>query len=291
VSAQRKKLLDKPLRANNMPYQTINERRYYYEKEGKGPPVVLIGGYTSDTTLWTPVRARLAGKFEILLFDNYAIGRSDCGDSGLSLEEMAEDTLLLAERVGFHQPHIIGHSMGGAIAQILAWRHPERLGKVVLAQTFLKVPPSSGLMMQTVLRLFEEGLSARRRAEIILPWLFADNFLTNPQRVETFLASFEKNANPPSLKGLQHQLKALLQFDSTDWYHRITKPALILAGSEDRMNPHEDSVKLSDKIPGALLHVFHDVGHVAPAEDPEEFCRVIANYLGTYYAALPSAIA
>lgn len=262
-----------------MPYHTINHRRYYYEKEGKGPPLLMLAGYTSDITLWTPIRTRLKDQFQLILFDNCGVGRTIYHDHSLSLEEMAEDGLLLAEALGCERPHIVGHSMGGAMAQILAWRFPERLGKVVLAQTFLKVPPASSSMMQTVLKLFAEGLSVRRRAEISMPWIFGDKFLTNPQKVETFLSSFEKTAHPPTLQGLQHQLAALLQFDSSSWYDRITKPLLILASKDDRMSYFKDSAQMAEKIPGAFLHLFDDIGHVAPAEDPAEFCRVIAHYL------------
>lgn len=262
-----------------MPHKNIHHHSYYYEIEGKGPPLLLLSGYTSDISFWTPVRKKLSEHFQLLMVDNLGTGRSCVPPLALSLEEMAEEILLLCDHLSFSNPHIVGHSMGGAMAQYAAWRFPEKLHKVVLAQSFLKLPLSSCLMMQTVLKLYEEGVSARRRAEVVLPWLFGNRFLSNPRSIETFLASFEKTAHPPSLKGLQGQLKALLNFDSSAWYAEITKPVLVLAGREDRLCPFEETKPLSNNIPGASLHIFAQSGHVAPAECPEEFCQVLLNYL------------
>lgn len=262
-----------------MPHKTRHHHHYYYEIEGKGPPLLLIGGYTSDISLWTPIRKKLSNHFQLLMFDNLGAGRSSVPEKDITLEEMAEELLALSEDLVPQKPHILGHSMGGAMVQILLERYPDRVHKAVIAQSFLKIPPASRHMMQAVLRLYEEGVSVRRRAEVVLPWLFGDRFLTNPHSVETFLASFEKTPHPPSLKGLQKQLTALLQFDSSLWYESITKPVLVLAGDEDRVSYLEESKNLSEKISGSFLHIFSGVGHVAPAEAAEEFSQVVINYL------------
>ncbi len=254
-----------------MPYETVRNHHYYYELEGQGPPLLLIGGYTADITFWTPVRKNLSKHSTLIMLDNLGAGRSEVPSSFLPLEVLAEEALLLAEQLGFSKPSILGHSMGGAMAQILALQFPERIDKVIVAQSFLKMPPANASTMETVLKLYEAGVSARLRAEVIWPWLFGNRFLMNPRSKETFLSSFEKTAHPPTLKGLSLQLKALLEFDSTLWYKKISKPLLILSGSEDLLS--------GVPLQGTYTHTFQGVGHVAPAENPSEFCLVVNNYL------------
>lgn len=261
-----------------MPYKTIRQLDIYYELQGKGPPLLLIAGYSCDLSFWAGIREMLAEHFSLLLFDNYGVGRSGCPKGPLTIEQMATDVLSLIDVLQIDRPHILGHSMGGAIAQEIAKQNPSKIGKAILAQTFLKLSPASVSTARALLHLYGEGVSFRRRAEVMMPWLFSDAFLDNSTFCESFLNNLEQNPYKSSLEGLKKQSEALIGFDSHSWCSQIKASTLVLGGEEDRLCPPSQSRLLSEKIPNAKLHLFKGAGHLAPVEQGAAFCKAIADF-------------
>lgn len=264
-----------------MPFTTIRQQSIYYEQDGKGPPLLLIAGYSCDLTFWTPVREELARHFTLVLFDNPGIGRSAIPQDNLTIEQMAEDALALLDALNIDKPHVLGHSMGGAIAQALALEAPARINRTIFAQTFLKISTASKTIMRALLHLYEDGVPFRRRVELMMPWLFSDPFLDNPSFCEQFFAFQENNPYKPTLKGLTKQYEALVRFDSRGWCSGISTPALVIGSGRDRLFSSEESRFLAQAIPYAKLHMLPNAGHVAPIEQPLEFCKCVCEFLKT----------
>lgn len=261
-----------------MPYKTIHDYPIYYEQDGKGPPLVLVAGYYCDLTFWQTIREELAHHFSLLLFDNPGIGRSECPSKTLTIEQMADCALGLAEALHIEKPHVLGHSMGGAIAQTMALKAPTRLNKTIFAQTFLKISPASRAIMRALLHLYEDGVPFRRRVELMMPWLFSDPYLDNPTFCERFFAYQENNPYKPTLEGLTKQYEALVGFDSRPWCAQIMTRSLVIGGKQDRLCAPEQSQILAHSISQAKLEML-DAGHVAPIEQPEAFCKTVCDFL------------
>src|SRR6201996_4547750 len=111
-----------------MPFSTINGIRLHYEATGQGPAVCLINGYRLSGCAWPDAFInQLATRFEVISFDNRGTGRSDKPAGGYGFANMATDILGLLETLHLERVHVLGFSMGGAIAQEFAIRHADRL--------------------------------------------------------------------------------------------------------------------------------------------------------------------
>jgi len=262
-----------------MPYLSIGKERFYYETDGKGPPLVLIAGYSCDLSLWSGIREELARDFQLVLFDHRGVGRTEDVKETFTIETMAEDVVGIIDALHLDHPAVLGHSMGGAVVQVLAHRFRDKIGKTIIAQAVIKLTPVAKAALVGNLHLLQDGVPRKRLAEVIIPWLFSDALIDNPEFCELFIRLQEENPNPAKPEGLAKQCAALMQFDSTSWYPQIQTAPLILAGEEDRMCPPESAEEMAAKIPNAKLHVFRGVGHVSPVECPQAFCQAVRSFL------------
>ena len=120
-----------------MPFSTTNEISLYYDIVGQGPAVCLINGYRLGSGAWPQLFInRLATRCTVLTFDNRGTGHSDKPDTGYEFRNMARDVVGLLDDLQLPRVHLCGFSMGGAIAQEVAIRHPDRVSRLVLFGTF-----------------------------------------------------------------------------------------------------------------------------------------------------------
>src|SRR5262252_10582982 len=121
-----------------MPRISIGHCSLYYERHGMGFPVLFISGLGGFASFWQDQIAAFAKRFEIVTFDHRGIGQSDQARIGYTVERMALDVIRLMDALRIKRAHIVGHSTGGAIAQVLAIDHPSRLASVVLSATWTR---------------------------------------------------------------------------------------------------------------------------------------------------------
>src|SRR5215467_815158 len=121
-----------------MPRISIGDCSLYYERQGVGFPVLFISGLGGFASFWQDQVAAFGKRFEVITFDHRGIGQSDPTRLGYTVERMAADVTGLLDALRIRRAHVIGHSTGGAIAQVLAIEHPSRLASVVLSATWTK---------------------------------------------------------------------------------------------------------------------------------------------------------
>ena len=148
-----------------MAFVSANGVSLRYEVTGKGPPLCLIIGYRLHGAAWPQVFVEnLARHFSVLTFDNRGTGQSEKAAHGYGLDVMAADVAGLLDGLGWSSAHVLGFSMGGAIAQELAIRTPERVNRLVLFATFPGGPFGIPAPWSVQRRLFEvEGPSRPKR--------------------------------------------------------------------------------------------------------------------------------
>src|SRR5258707_13484772 len=118
-----------------MPRISIGDCSLYYERHGLGFPVVFISGLGGFGSFWKDQVAAFGKRFEVITFDHRGIGQSDESRIGYTVERMATDVVRLLDRLEIKRSHGVGHSTGGAVAQILAIKRPNRrTGHVPSAQ-------------------------------------------------------------------------------------------------------------------------------------------------------------
>jgi pimeloyl-ACP methyl ester carboxylesterase len=261
-----------------MPKLNVNGLHLYYEIHGQGYPLVLIAGFTCDIYIWHAILDELSHHFQVIIFDNRGAGESDNPDVSYSIEDMAEDTMGLIQKLGLEKPHILGHSMGGCIAQQIGFKYSQQINKLIISNSLIKFNKVSTLAQELMLKLRQDSASGKRVIEAVVPWLFSNHYLENQLAIQDWIKLLLNPLRLQSVTGTRRQLDALINFDSRKWYKKIQAPTLIIAGEEDILCPH-DSQGLAMGIPHAQFVGFAHQAHLPLIETPHEFNRVIINFL------------
>lgn len=231
--------------------------------EGKAP-VVMIQGTGTHGDAWNPQVDQLQSQYRCLTFDNRGMGNSQpLGVNKLSVTQMAEDTLALVDHLGWTSFHLVGHSLGGLIAQSVAIKAPQRVRSLALLCTFSRGADATKLswpMFWTGLRTFVGTRQMRRRAfcEIVLPpqlWTERDQWL---DRLAVIFGHDLADQPPIVMK----QLAAMKAYDATAQLPSINHlPTLIVGAKFDRISTPEVSQRLAAAFPKGQFVRFDQAAH------------------------------
>lgn len=263
-----------------MPYvQASDGIRIRYDCRGRrdAPPVLLIQGLGADSRGWILQRRALARRYRVITFDNRGVGRSDKPFGPYDLERMAVDAVEVLDAAGAPAAHVMGASMGGVIAQILAVRHPGRVRSLVLACTACRhLPWRRELLAEWADLAGERGMRAFAAANL--------RWLVGPRSLRRFWPAFNA-LSPVFMSAPQHafiaQVRAILAMDDELRFElpAITAPTLVLVGSQDILTPQADSEELAELIPGAELAIVRGGAHGFMIEAAGTFNRVVEEFL------------
>src|SRR5262249_50879893 len=156
-----------------------NEIELYYEDHGSGEPLLLISGFACDHAIWGKVEPDLVQKYRVISFDNRGGGQSSAPDCPYSIKQMAEDAAVLLDAISISQAHVVGHSMGGMIAQELALAHPDKLRSLLLLSSCCKIDQRGKELIEAFGEL-PRLVDATTNARLIMPWLYTNAFYSQP---------------------------------------------------------------------------------------------------------------
>ena len=266
-----------------MPTIATNGTNLYYELHGSGPLLVLIPGLGYDGWMYSRMIPGLAEQFQVVSIDNRGSGLSDKPAGPYTAQMLAADVIGLLDEFGAAKAHIVGHSMGGFIAQALAIEYPERVDKLVLSATNFGGPhhiPITAPAMAVLTDVSGDPIERLRRGIAIstAPG-FAEN---NPEFVESWVQYRVEHPIDPA--GYQAQLAIGLGLlsEAASFEHklgRVTAPTLVLFGEHDVVVPPGNAELLAAKLPNARVEILPNAGHVFPFETPEAANRVIIDFL------------
>jgi 3-oxoadipate enol-lactonase len=259
-----------------MPRVKINSINLYYEITGSGLPVVFINGLTMDVNGWLFQVEPFSRKYRVLRYDCRDQGQSDKPDVEYSQEDHARDLKKLLDRLEIQSAHIIGLSNGGMIAQHFALLYPESTGALVLVDTCSYVDTLLELIVTSWIRAAETGGSGLR-FEVALPYLFSESFAKT--NLDKMRANKETNMAINPAESTVRLARASKGHDLRGRLSEIKSPTLIIAGEEDILIPVRYSKMLSEEIVNSNLVTLKGCGHVAPIEKPEEFNRIVLDFL------------
>lgn len=264
-----------------MPKVKLNDISLYYEVYGKGIPLLLIGGLGSDSSSWLGVVKEFSSYFQTIVFDNRGSGRSDIVTEECTVSHMAEDVIRLLNFLKIKKSHIIGHSMGGYIAQELAINYPERIGKLILESTAPVSSKRNNILFEDIYnQLKREGHS-----EVWIKrwtfWLFSPKLFADSTFIDTFIKNSVKYPYIQKADGFKSQLDAIASFDAHDKIGSIKAKTLILEGKDDILTTPEEAEILARNIRESNFQLLEGVAHCIHIENPKLFTGTVLKFLNS----------
>lgn len=268
-----------------MPHVRIDDHNFYVERHGDaGDPLVLVHGYTGDITEWRYQIPEFSKTHRVLVMEHRGHGRSDAPlDEGCyTILNMADDVEAIVKHAGFDRYHLLGRSMGGAVAQEIALRSPRKLISLTLHDT-------------------SDGFAAGR-SDVVRKWFEARNLIARQQGMTAVanLPSIMKPAPhmPPERKLEEKERLSRMSVDSfvgcwdalETWEgtleraRDITTPTLVIYGSLD-IGMLAASKRLAGAIPNAVLVEIPEAGHAPQYERPELFNAALRAHLEAHALA------
>lgn len=236
-----------------MPKVTVNEATFYYELNGKGPPLVIVCGYTQDSRFSVPFVQELSKTFQVLTFDNRGVGQTEDDGRKLSAELMADDTFALIEELKLEKPHMIGISMGGTIVQSFASRYQDSLSKLIIHVSTAKWRRAMRDGLESMLRLREMGLEFDVIFNSTLPWIYGERILQDESKREEMKNLILSNPFPQSALNQRRQFQVLTDFDGRASLSSIKAPTLVSYATEDLLSLPYEANFLKEQISRAEL--------------------------------------
>lgn len=265
-----------------MPKIQTNNIELYYEIHGEGKPLVLISGLGYSNWQWHKMVPLLAEKFKVIIFDNRGVGQSDKPAGPYTAQMLAQDTVGLLDALNIEKAVIVGHSMGGFIAQAIALDFPQRVEKLILCSTNFGGPNHVPVTPEAMKVLSDVSSDALTRFKNGLAVSTAPGWSEkNPAMIEEWIQW--RLANPIEPVSYQAQLAIGLGLMPTaaafeEKLPRLNVPTLILFGAHDKVVPPANADLLSKKIAGSTVVIFPDAGHFFPIEIPEAASRAIKDF-------------
>jgi|tagenome__1003787_1003787.scaffolds.fasta_scaffold20897082_2 pimeloyl-ACP methyl ester carboxylesterase len=242
----------------------------HVEQRGSGSPVLLLAGLGDASDVWAYQFAGTpAAHHRLIAPDNRGVGRTPVPEDGITITGMADDAAAVLRELVAGPAHVMGFSMGGAIAQELTLRHPELVRSLVLVNTFSSFETYGRRVMASWIALAEHA-PPEVFLETLLYWVYSDAAHADG-RVAAWMAEAAGHPYPPSGEALLAAMHACAEHDTTDRLGRIDVPALVIAGDADPIVGPEHQRALARRIPGARLELMPGLAHQPFHEDPAAF--------------------
>lgn len=268
-----------------MPEVEVNGARLWYEVDGDGPAVALVHEAIGDSGLWDDLFPELVRRYRTLRYDARGFGRSSLPGGPYA---HVDDLRSLLDALGVERTALVGGSLGGRVALELAVTDPERVTALALLAPGLDTWEWS----EEVRRFGQAEDEALDRGDVdAAVELNLDLWVAGPGRsldqidpdvvarvrklqrraFEIQIPAYEREPQPSSTP--------LPGGPVAERLAEIRAPTLVLVGSEDVDDMHRIADRVAENVPGARKHVIPDTAHAANVERPEEFNRLVLDFL------------
>lgn len=262
-----------------------------YELRGQGPPLVLIAGTGFPAATWDDALVRpLAARHTVLTFDHRGTGSTPPSPERYSTGLFAQDAVGLMDALGVPAAHVLGHSMGGRVAQWIALDRPDRVRSLILAATGpgqLRPdrPVTRGIPVPAAKALIELGYEAYMRSHIAATFFTPEFAAEHPEGVERLFRLFWDHR--PSLEDYLRHVVARQEHQTADRLAEITMPSLVLIGDRDTQvmgtGAHtEQSAYLMEHLPNAEMRVIEGTAHGYFWQRPERTVELILEWTSAH---------
>jgi len=245
-----------------------------YVLAGRGPAIVLLHGWMCNRGFWKEQIRFLSKTHQVLAPDLRGHGCSDVPNRGYTLEQLSEDVFNVIEKLSIKRLVIMGHSMGGMVAQQFCVKHMEYVSGLILVTTVAadvqdrliskRIAKESDMLgfREAFLRHWAGWFAPTTEASLI-GWI-QEKMLQTPENVALSL------------------VRSYQRFDLREWLTGFSMPTLVIGACSDASAVPAESETLADLIPGAQLVLIEGAGHFPMLETPEVFNKVVHQFLSAH---------
>ena len=269
-----------------MPSAPVNGTELFFEVDGDGPPcVVLHGGLGVDHTLYRRTLGPLAAARRLVHFDQRCNGRSGRPPlATLTMEQLADDAVSVADHLGLDRFCVFGHSYGGFVAQELAIRHPDRVAVLLLVATTPgqlgtgespddteqgPPPPAEVLELMSAVPATDDDLAAAM-ARMLPHYLHRRDV----DEVRSLMGDTVWSAD-----AMVRGFEVLSSWSSVDRLGDVSCPTLVIAGRHDVFTSWPQAQRIGRRVPGATVEVLEHSGHFPWLDEPDVFFPLTLDWL------------
>jgi len=272
-----------------MPDIAITGAKLHYEVSGSGEPILLIPGLGMDHSYYRLGAPLLARRMQVIAVDPRGIGGSTKSPPPYSVEAWADDFAVMIDMLGFGPIHVLGSSLGGAMALALAQRHAGKLKSLMVVGGFSELDRATELNFRLRLRLIEKLGMSEEVADYMGLWTLTRKFINTDAGYAVMRAN-QANIRANSATSYSAFVQALLQWGRcrpgqeqdpkfTTLLDSIKLPTLVVTSDNDHLIPKELSDLIAARIAGAKLVVMPGAGHIPFMEQPNEVVRVVLRFI------------
>ncbi len=250
------------------------------QEYGSGEPLLVVNGTTQSLGFWTELATAWAGRYRVITYDLRGMGGSERGSAEISVAGLAKDARDLLDALEVERAHVLGYSLGSAVAQELALLAPDRVASLVLYCTWAR---TDGFQRSVITALAHPWRTGDLESALgALGIAFSPQLLDSPEfpaLVEQLLPLFPSTEQ--QIRTCVEQWDADLAHDTLDRLGSITAPTLVIAGEQDLLTPPWHGRQVADAIPGARHHLFTGPGssHALGVERADEFVPLVQGFL------------
>lgn len=271
-----------------------------YKMFGKGDPILLFNGASDGMDAWDPSLLRiLSSNHTVIAFDTRGIGNTTTGSKPYSHQQLANDSAGLLDALKIPKANVMGYSLGSYIAEQLAIMYPDKVNSLVLVGSSCggkdhTPKPSEFIKLQSDIvnkGLNNISLTAEDIKSLISASLGSGWVKLHPESLDfpANITSLQqlKPGLPPEIAKNQNNVGKYWE-DNPSWtgacveLAKTARPTLVITGTDDdKYQPHVNSLKIVEKIPGAWLVQIKNAGHAVPDQYPEEIGKILNTFLST----------
>ena len=271
-----------------------------YKMLGKGDPVLLFNGASDGMDAWDPSFLEgLSSNHLVIAFDTRGIGNTTTGSKPYSYQQLANDSAGLLDALKIPKADVMGYSLGSYIAEQLAIMFPDKVNSLLLVASscggkdHTPKPPEFIKLQSDIVNksLNNVSISHEEMKELVSASLGSGWIRLHPESLDipaniTTLQQL-KPGLPPEIANNQNNVGKHWE-DNPNWsgacdeLAKLAKPTLVITGTDDNMyQPHVNSLKIVEKIPGAWLVQIEDAGHAVMDQYPEEIAKILNTFLSS----------
>ena len=271
-----------------------------YKMLGKGEPILLFNGASDNMNAWDEAFLKgLSSNHTVIVFDQRGIANTTIGSKSYSYQQLADDSAGLLDALKISKADVMGYSLGSYLAQQLTITYPDKVNSLILVgsscggKDHTPKPPEFIKLQSDIVNksLNNVSISHEEMKELVSASLGSGWIRLHPESLDipaniTTLQQL-KPGLPPEIANNQNNVGKHWE-DNPHWsgacdeLAKLAKPTLVITGTDDNMyQPHVNSLKIVEKIPGAWLVQIEDAGHAVMDQYPEEIAKILNTFLSS----------